>query len=98
MIIIWCKFEALIKSIDAMPTQPQTPSQAPARPTISLPGRTLDACAASPAQTFAGLATSPVRSVESHSLLAGGKVVEIRHHDAVYRLSATRQGKLILTK
>ncbi len=39
-----------------------------------------------------------MRSFESDSLLAGGKVVEIRHLDAVYRLSATRQGKLILTK
>ena len=43
-------------------------------------------------------ADTPVRCLESASLLSGGKVVEIRHHDAVYRLSATRQGKLILTK
>ena len=81
-----------------MPTQPQTPSSAPARPTISLPGNQFEVSAGSPVQTFAGTEMSPVRSVESHSLLAGGKVVEIRHHDAVYRLSATRQGKLILTK
>lgn len=43
-------------------------------------------------------ADAPLRCLESASLLSGGKVVEIRHHDAVYRLSATRQGKLILTK
>ena len=65
---------------------------------MNLPGNRLEASAASPAQTFAEPQISPVRSFESHSLLAGRKVVEIRHHDAVYRLSATRQGKLILTK
>jgi hemin uptake protein HemP len=31
-------------------------------------------------------------------LLRGGKMVEIRHNGEVYRLQATRLGKLILTK
>lgn len=34
----------------------------------------------------------------SEALLRGGKAVEISHNGAVYRLQATRQGKLILTK
>ncbi len=37
-------------------------------------------------------------SVESLDLLRGQKTVEIRHNGAVYRLQATRLGKLILTK
>lgn len=34
----------------------------------------------------------------SEALLQGRRTVEIRHNGAVYRLQATRQGKLILTK
>ncbi|MES2979042.1 MAG: hemin uptake protein HemP [Pseudomonadota bacterium] len=34
----------------------------------------------------------------SDELLRGRKVVEIRHNGAIYRLQATRMGKLILTK
>lgn len=37
-------------------------------------------------------------SVESLDLLRGQKTVEIRHNGAVYRLQATKLGKLILTK
>lgn len=36
--------------------------------------------------------------LQSQSLLKGGKTVQIVHHDQVYVLQATRQGKLILTK
>lgn len=36
--------------------------------------------------------------VDSEALLRGGKSVEIRHLGAVYRLQATKLGKLILTK
>ncbi|WP_295849371.1 hemin uptake protein HemP [uncultured Xylophilus sp.] len=36
--------------------------------------------------------------VDSDALLRGHKTVEIRHNGAVYRLQATRLGKLILTK
>ncbi len=34
----------------------------------------------------------------SSDLLRGRKIVEIRHNGEVYRLQATRLGKLILTK
>ncbi|MCS4510335.1 hemin uptake protein HemP [Xylophilus ampelinus] len=37
-------------------------------------------------------------TVESEDLLRGGKSVEISHNGSVYRLQATRLGKLILTK
>ena len=37
-------------------------------------------------------------SMESADLFKGGKTVEIRHNGAIYRLQATRLGKLILTK
>ena len=42
-----------------------------------------------------GAARGPMRSDE---LLQGRKTVEISHNGAVYRLQATRLGKLILTK
>lgn len=46
---------------------------------------------------------APVRAydrpaVESEELLRGGKSVEISHNGSIYRLQATRLGKLILTK
>ena len=37
-------------------------------------------------------------ALSSESLLRGRRCVEIRHHGVLYRLQATRQGKLILTK
>jgi len=37
-------------------------------------------------------------SVRSEDLLRGRRVVEISHNGEVYRLQATRLGKLILTK
>lgn len=37
-------------------------------------------------------------SVSSESLLRGQKAVTINHNGSIYRLQATRQGKLILTK
>ncbi len=36
--------------------------------------------------------------LDSAALLQGGKAVTIRHNGEFYRLQATRQGKLILTK
>lgn len=36
--------------------------------------------------------------VDSADLLKGQKVIEIKHNGAVYRLQATKLGKLILTK
>ncbi len=40
----------------------------------------------------------PDAPLDSASLLRGGKAVTIRHNGEFYRLQATRQGKLILTK
>ncbi len=37
-------------------------------------------------------------ALDSRALLQGGKAVAIRHNGELYRLQATRQGKLILTK
>ncbi len=44
-----------------------------------------------------GLATRP-QAIDSQALLQGGRMVEIAHEGTTYRLQATRQGKLILTK
>ncbi|MBV9654705.1 MAG: hemin uptake protein HemP [Acetobacteraceae bacterium] len=49
-----------------------------------------DRCDPSPA--------SPERAVSSSTLLAGRRVLVIRHADEDYRLRVTRSGKLILTK
>ncbi|NMM79106.1 hypothetical protein B2J88_32500 [Rhodococcus sp. SRB_17] len=44
-----------------------------------------------------GTAT-PAAAVDSQDLLQGQKTVAIAHNGAIYRLQATRLGKLILTK
>lgn len=38
------------------------------------------------------------RALRSHDLLKGAREIHIAHGAEVYRLSVTRQGKLILTK
>lgn len=38
------------------------------------------------------------RTLQSEELLQGRKAIEISHNGAIYRLQATRLGKLILTK
>ena len=43
-------------------------------------------------------ADGPTLSVNSNDLLQGQKAVSIAHNGAIYRLQATRLGKLILTK
>jgi hemin uptake protein HemP len=44
-------------------------------------------------------ASPPSQQVlESSELLRGARLVEIRHNGEIYRLQATRLGKLILTK
>ena len=43
-------------------------------------------------------ASPPPRSWPSAALLQGAKSVEIVHNGLIYRLQATRLGKLILTK
>lgn len=40
----------------------------------------------------------PFRVVESSDLLAGEKTVVIRHEAELYRLTVTRNGKLLLQK
>ncbi|ARU04892.1 hypothetical protein CCO03_09545 [Comamonas serinivorans] len=42
--------------------------------------------------------TPPARQLSSSELLQGNRTIEINHNGAVYRLYATRLGKLILTK
>lgn len=51
----------------------------------------------SPAHTLQGAWTPPA-TVDSEALLRGQKAVDITHNGTVYRLQATRLGKLILTK
>lgn len=40
----------------------------------------------------------PAGTVDSNALLQGQKAVAIVHNGAIYRLQATKLGKLILTK
>ena len=44
------------------------------------------------------VAVQAARPLDSAKLLCGARSVEIWHNGAVYRLQATRLGKLILTK
>jgi hemin uptake protein HemP len=46
----------------------------------------------------AGHSGSPAAAVDSTDLLKGEKNVAIHHNGLIYRLQATRLGKLILTK
>lgn len=41
---------------------------------------------------------TPVKVVRSEEILEGGKQVYIEHGESLYRLSVTKQGKLILNK
>ena len=50
-----------------------------------------------PEQVTAALPAAP-GTISSETLLRGQPSVAIHHQGAVYRLQATRQGKLILTK
>ena len=61
-----------------------TPPPIPPPPAPAAPVRQVNAATAAP--------------LPSEALLKGRKTVEISHNGAVYRLQATRQGKLILTK
>lgn len=54
--------------------------------------------AARPAPSGPAAADPRPRPVPSEALLQGRRLVEIEHNGEVYRLQATRQGKLILTK
>ena len=63
-----------------------------ARPVASAPGTP----GAIPVPAGSGDRTPP--EIDSQALLQGQSILLIRHHDEVYRLQQTRQGKLILTK
>ncbi len=54
----------------------------------------------SPSQelSFQAYHSRPAPPLESESLLKGHKVVEIVHNGNLYKLQATKLGKLILTK
>jgi len=54
-------------------------------------------CAQAPA-SGAAARIPPPRPLPSAQLLHGARSVEISHNGAIYRLQATRLGKLILTK
>ena len=70
--------------------------------TLSLPASVagLRAAAAVARPAPRPIAVSPVAAapMPSDQLLQGRKAVEISHNGAVYRLQATKLGKLILTK
>ncbi|MDH4466178.1 MAG: hemin uptake protein HemP [Acidovorax sp.] len=50
------------------------------------------------ARTHALNPGEPAAAVDSSALLQGQKAVSISHNGSVYRLQATKLGKLILTK
>ena len=54
--------------------------------------------APAPAPAVSAVPAKPQVVLESSELLRGARLVEIRHNGEVYRLQATRLGKLILTK
>lgn len=59
----------------------------------------LSTTAAPPARLSPAAALAlPAGTVDSHALLQGQKAVAIMHNGAIYRLQATKLGKLILTK
>ena len=69
--------------------------------TPSIPSHNSIADAAHPADcnpALAGTAPTVGVSVDSSALLQGKKAVAISHNGFVYRLQATKLGKLILTK
>ncbi len=74
----------------------------PAEPAITLEHRMDTATTPSnpPAATQTGGATAPgaPHQLDSQDLLRGQNAVAIAHNGSLYRLQATRQGKLILTK
>lgn len=69
----------------------------PARPTPPATPHT-GVAAPEPARVVRPQATPARPAVDSQALLGGARSVDIVHQGAVYRLQATRLGKLILTK
>lgn len=56
------------------------------------------ATAAAPIEPMRASSAQPCRVVDSTELLQGQRAIEILHNGLLYRLQATRLGKLILTK
>ena len=71
-----------------------TPSAVSFFGTASFDGRSSSARQAAAASADA----APGHAVDSSALLQGQKAVSISHNGSVYRLQATKLGKLILTK
>lgn len=70
---------------DSLPSTPTSPFDASSDRRVTLPDH--------------GRVSQPSPgAIESTTLLNGGKSVTISHNGTAYRLQATRQGKLILTK
>lgn len=72
-------------------TPPLRPVSPAASAPADLPGAAPEHISARPLEPLAG-------AVDSSALLQGQKAVAISHNGAVYRLQATKLGKLILTK
>lgn len=67
-----------------------------ARPLLRVPRRAADEHDTQAAGT-SGTLEAPA-SIDSLSLLRGGKCVQIAHNGSMYKLQSTKLGKLILTK
>lgn len=66
------------------------------RPTLRVPRRVADA---QDVQAVGAPSEMNVpSSIDSLSLLRGGKCVQITHNGSLYKLQSTKLGKLILTK
>ncbi|WP_382158115.1 hemin uptake protein HemP [Hydrogenophaga sp. ANAO-22] len=71
------------------------------RPLLRVPRRVaaVSAVDADEAQTQAAPSVlDGLSSIDSLSLLQGGKCVQIAHNGSMYKLQSTKLGKLILTK
>ncbi|WP_027996924.1 hemin uptake protein HemP [Simplicispira psychrophila] len=68
---------------------------APSLPFFTAPGDGYSGSTDQPSEPCQPLTA---QAVNSHDLLQGHKTVAIAHNGVIYRLQATRLGKLILTK
>lgn len=73
----------------------------PSEPTLNsdqkIPGKPVNPEISGPELPVAGHVKLP-RQIRSEALLNGDRELQIIHGDEIYRLSLTRQGKLILHK
>ncbi len=81
--------------------RPLTPATPAPRARLRLPARAAQAPAHAASASAPAACPAPQGSappLPSEQLLQGRKAIEISHNGSVYRLQATRLGKLILTK